>query len=263
MEVSARYTYAPVGRCIYCGSAQQLSEEHIIPYALDGHLVLPKASCRQCAAITKQFEQTCSRDMFGPLRIRLDLQTRRKKLRPKSLEITTFNAKGKSETKTVPSHQFPKACVGLKLQPPGIILGQPPTDQIHNPTIVMSSEDSEVKPYIPENQHAVVLGMIDHNAFFRLLAKIAHSFVVARIGVDGFKHRIPPLLIGKPGDSTDTFPYLVGGDTEDPSPEKSLHVLDERQVSIRGMNFRVVTIRLFAFMGMPRYKIVVGEDLTC
>jgi hypothetical protein len=125
----------------------------------------------------------------------------------------------------------------------------------------MSSEDSEVKTYLPGDKHGVLLAMIDYNAFFRLLAKIAHSFAVARIGIDGFRHRIPPLLIGKSGDSVDTFPYLVGGDVQDLPTEKSLHVLDDHQVSISGVRFRVVTIRLFAFMRMPRYQIVVGEDL--
>lgn len=265
MEVSARYIYPPVGRCIYCGSAKELSEEHIIPYALDGHLVLPKASCGQCAAITTKFEQTCSRDMFGPLRIRLDLQTRRKKQRPKSLKIITFKDfkdKNKSETKTVPSEQFPRACIGLNLPPPGIILGQPPTEQI-NLTMMMSSEDRETKTYLQGNQSAVVLGMMDFNAFFRLLAKIAHAFAVARLGLDGFKHRIPPLLVGKPGDSPNTFPHLVGGDLSELTPESCLHVLDEKQILIQNVPFRLVTIRLFAFMGMPRYQVVVGEDLSC
>ena len=46
--------YAPVGRCIYCGAfSNALTKEHIIPFGLAGNaLVLPKASCQTCAAIT-------------------------------------------------------------------------------------------------------------------------------------------------------------------------------------------------------------------
>jgi hypothetical protein len=48
--------------CIYCGTqadqteAKELSDEHIIPYALGGNLVLPKASCDRCAKETHAFE---------------------------------------------------------------------------------------------------------------------------------------------------------------------------------------------------------------
>jgi 5-methylcytosine-specific restriction endonuclease McrA len=39
-----------VGRCIYCGSSDSLQKEHVIPLALQGHLVLARASCPRCAA---------------------------------------------------------------------------------------------------------------------------------------------------------------------------------------------------------------------
>src|SRR3712207_8495388 len=57
--VMSRPPYPPVGRCIYCDaeryapdSARGLAEEHIIPYGLNGDLVLPEASCRRCERIT-------------------------------------------------------------------------------------------------------------------------------------------------------------------------------------------------------------------
>src|SRR3546814_3930149 len=77
-------TYPPVGQCIYCGSTKEpLGKEHIIPYGLGGNLVLPKASCKGCEAITGGFEQVCLRTMFGPARLRLNMPTRRRKERPK------------------------------------------------------------------------------------------------------------------------------------------------------------------------------------
>ena len=261
MEVSARYAYPPVGRCIYCGATENLSEEHIIPYALDGHLVLPDASCSKCAGITKKFEQICAREMFGPLRIRLKLNTRRKKQRPKHLPIVTFDDQGNSKTVTVSSEKFPRVCLGLKLPLPGIMLGQKPTRVLDNPTIVVSSEDSEVKPYMPKDKHGAIFGVMHCNAFILLLAKIAHAFAVANFGMERFKHRLPPLIVGADDDSEDTILYLVGGDTQDTQQEQSLHSLNHRLVQINGKHFRVVIIHLFAFMGMPSYQVVVGEAL--
>ena len=261
MEISSRYAYPPLSRCIYCGAIENLSEEHIIPYALDGHLVLPNASCSKCAGVTKRFEQICAREMFGPLRIRLDLKTRRKKERPKHLPIVTFDDKGNCKAITVSSNKFPRVCMGLKLPAPGILLGEKPTRVLDNPTIVVSYENSEIRQYMPKDKHGVGLGVMHCNAFILLLAKIAHAFAVAKFGIEGFKHRLPPLIVGADGDWEDTLLYLVGGDTEETQREQILHSLNHRLVSINSQLYVVVTIHLFAFMGMPRYQVVVGEAL--
>ncbi len=51
---SPAHVFDPVGRCIYCGRGPdaKLTKEHIIPYGLNGHLILPAASCEICAAKT-------------------------------------------------------------------------------------------------------------------------------------------------------------------------------------------------------------------
>src|ERR1035437_10326423 len=52
----ARIQYPPAEKCIYCGSTESLSREHIIPYALNGEAVIQRASCPDCAKITSVFE---------------------------------------------------------------------------------------------------------------------------------------------------------------------------------------------------------------
>src|SRR5258708_6724877 len=79
--------YSPAGSCIYCGSKENLSDEHIVPYALGGRWILPKASCSGCSSITAKFEQTCLRTILGPLRMYFDFPTRRQKERPKTLRL--------------------------------------------------------------------------------------------------------------------------------------------------------------------------------
>ena len=56
-------TYPPVGRCIYCGSTDTLTDEHIIPLALNGTGLLPKSSCVACAKITNSAGQTARRHL--------------------------------------------------------------------------------------------------------------------------------------------------------------------------------------------------------
>ena len=58
--------YAPVGKCIYCGSTQEpLTREHIIPLSLGGSLVLPRATCHTHANTTSTFERSIARVMYG------------------------------------------------------------------------------------------------------------------------------------------------------------------------------------------------------
>ncbi len=58
--------YLPVGRCICCGRARPemaLEEEHIIPLAINGGLILPDASCRRCAeSSTRDPSETFSKE---------------------------------------------------------------------------------------------------------------------------------------------------------------------------------------------------------
>ena len=57
------------GQCIYCGkSGIELSNEHIVAYALGGDFVLPKASCLDCARVTGAIEQAVLRKLLGTMR---------------------------------------------------------------------------------------------------------------------------------------------------------------------------------------------------
>jgi hypothetical protein len=79
--------YPPVGRCIYCGSTEDLTDEHIFPRFLWGSAVLPKASCERCRRLTKEFEQTCARFIFGRFRVVHGLPTDHPRQRPSHLSI--------------------------------------------------------------------------------------------------------------------------------------------------------------------------------
>src|SRR3989338_3816229 len=79
--------YPSAKRCIYCGSTENLSDEHIIPFGMGGQMVIPKASCKACSGLSSAFEGTCLRTMFGPLRMLYDLPSYRKKSRPKKLPL--------------------------------------------------------------------------------------------------------------------------------------------------------------------------------
>ena len=84
----ANHIYPPVGRCIYCGATEppadigRFTDEHIIPLAMGGNLILPQASCKQCEKIINREIETpvCSQE-WGLLRAKRNFPTRNKKKR--------------------------------------------------------------------------------------------------------------------------------------------------------------------------------------
>jgi hypothetical protein len=86
-----------VGRCIYCGSTDQLSDEHIVPAGLGGDQILYKASCESCRLKIKVIEDSCLGEMKA-IRYRRGIGLRRVKMRPDTLTLWVLtNWDGKQE----------------------------------------------------------------------------------------------------------------------------------------------------------------------
>jgi hypothetical protein len=250
-------TYDPVGACIYCGTCEgQLTREHIIPLGLGGNWVLPQASCNACAAITRDIEQFCLRPMLGPFRIRLKLPTRRPKERPATLPIEYVRTDGERERSSVPSEQFPGVCFGFRWPAPGLLRGQPPTENFEGDLVVRYIE-SEMRVHATPDRRKVKLGAINMLLFARMLAKIAHSYAVANLGLNAFTPLLPDLILGKSA----VAPWLVGGDTSGsvPATQQDLHSVYLQNCMTAGVEYTLVAVRLFGFVGMPRYHVVVGK----
>lgn len=65
-----------IGQCIYCGCTEGLSKEHIAPYGLGASWLLLKASCRRHRDITCRFELDVLRNLWGPVRAAIGIQSR-------------------------------------------------------------------------------------------------------------------------------------------------------------------------------------------
>lgn len=63
--------------CIYCSSKDDLSSEHVVPYAWGGVLQIHRGSCEKCRRITQGFENFALNDGAMPyVRKALGLQSR-------------------------------------------------------------------------------------------------------------------------------------------------------------------------------------------
>ena len=80
------HLYPPVGRCIYCGATspspgtERFGDEHIIPLAFGGNLVLREAACKECEKIiNREIETPVLFKEWGYLRIKRNFPSRKKK----------------------------------------------------------------------------------------------------------------------------------------------------------------------------------------
>src|SRR6266478_5809071 len=96
-------TRAPsAGLCIYCGRTEELTDEHVVPFALGGNLILPDASCSECNKITSAFEQRVLRGFMQHARVAGHFPTRRPKERPTTIPIE-IKQDGQFKTVRLPS----------------------------------------------------------------------------------------------------------------------------------------------------------------
>jgi hypothetical protein len=259
-----------IGQCIYCGalgSQAELTDEHLIPFALGADTYLKDASCKACAKITSDFETHVARNIFGHLRVHIGVQTRRPKRRPTVLP-TRVVRRGAEIRLVLPVKDHPHFLVMPVWESPGIFRGEQPQTLFTNlsshmlyyipPNIntTLDLEDGELAKLVPDYR-------IDANQFARAIAKIGYCQAVALFGLDGFRPlALPDLILGK----YTGISQFVGSELSNPPPPEPSgrqHRVDVFDLTVHGMRLLVARVRLFADSGTkehgtPIYTAIVG-----
>ena len=272
-DVILHKRFGPVGKCIYCFSdvLETLTDEHIIPYALDGTLLLTKSSCIDCNRVTSSFELTVARKMMGAMRSRHKFPSRNPKKRPRTLPAIAVFHDGDHEI-SVPTEDFAAYFPVLWFQPPGIMVGRDPSVDVS-----IRGEfwrfPSELTVTSIGAQAIVYSGEFDFIAFARMLAKIGHAFAVAQLGIDGFVPALLDIIHKRYARLHDVW-HLVGGEPQSSAPRShiittTLHELQLYYYPDIADGIVTCQIRLFSTLngsegqGMPIYEIVVGYFNAC
>jgi len=246
--------FDPVGRCIYCGATDALTREHIIPFSLNGDLILPDASCRTCAKITGKIEGYVTRTMFGAFRAAYNMQTRNPKQRPKAFPVRPGRGVDRAEPVLIPTGDFPVNMHLPVLPVARYLRGLPDTNTVRNAGFWSWVDVEKGRAVARRLGTRTINSNESHPAIFvQMLAKIGHAYAVSQYGVDGFE----PLAVDWALDRKRTINYIVGCDeTIPPQPEPDLHRL---QLYVHAENRTIACqVRLFAQLGAPLYHVVVG-----
>jgi len=252
--------------CIYCGAAEHLHDEHIIPLALGGRWILPGASCGECGKKTSAFERTCTRTILGPLRMLYDMASRRKKDRPDTLPLKVRKRPGADWTTIeVDRDEYPFLIILPQLELPDDLTGKVTAGERGakakqlwtrgafgqlgiQPHLEALARRFDVAEFMPT-------GTVDVPSFCLLLAKIAHSYVTAEMGVDNFEPFLSPIVTT--GDLSNRVQHIGGVLRQEPKTNNLHEVSFERKITPPGIV--AVRIRLLACLGTPTYFVSAGR----
>lgn len=250
-------SFPPVGRCIYCDSVDDLSDEHIIPYSMEGNYLLPKSSCEECRRRTAIVEN-CARTMFGAFRSRFGFQTRRPESR--ILEVDLFrigSPAGAAPVARGPAEKYARLTLPF-LEPPRVLSGRPLLLG-SDPFPLRGSVNIEPQSVPDRDVTLESRNVIAVKPFIRMVAKIGLGISYAYFP-DRFRPLVREMILGK---SLDPSRY-VGGAPEFPIPPtlNSLHFTGWSLLKGRdGVSYLCCHVRLFSGMGAPSYQVLVGDQL--
>jgi len=259
--------YGPIGRCIYCSSpiysadepARKFGDEHIIPDGLGGDLLLLEASCKKCESKTSGLESLCIQKLFDSARPHFQFARDRGKLKR---TLVPVRAGSTGDTTKVPISDHPGTLMMFKFDVATTFTSfMPPPAFVGEIVLCPVVSDFGKKVAKVKGLHVKLGGGIRADTFGRFLAKIAHSYVVAKHGIDGFIPCLQPVIIGEPPYDHDLSRFVGSSLAEEPVGSENHEIEIIPRKSSSGQNLIVARIRLFARQPMPVYYVVAGTPL--
>lgn len=268
----------PVNQCIYCGiSNEDLTDEHIIPYAISGNsAILLKSSCTKCARIIQIYEQNVLRNQLGQFRYRIQAPSRNKRNRPthQYLDFIEVN-RSLQAVRNLGKRKFritdlPISLSVWNLCPPRI-LGEQSSDADHFGHPWVSIEENldhklhaikiarQVARETKSEHVAIKVNTICRDDFLRFLAKTAHAFAIFELGLGSFKPTLQDIILNK----SHNLDMFIGGTELNPlipyNPSNTIELTVGTVGFGPAKGYTAVYIRLYPILGTPPHIVIVGQ----
>jgi len=257
----ARRQFDSIGICIYCGNKDQLTREHIIPFALNGTAVLPAASCKCCATITGQLENIVLRGPLRPVRVFLKMRSRsRHSNAPKSLPLRIVRNK-KDETVLLPLEDYPILVHFPVFSHPRFIRGVSGTGiEMTGVNSISFGQNPQIVGKKLGAQKIIINEGIQHPvALARMIGKIAYCTAIAEGQIDpAQRSEIVSSILGKQDDIGQWV-----GTVDGPSAKYEPGTLHRIAVARNLDNGTLlVEVQLFADAAAPTYGVIFPSTIT-
>jgi hypothetical protein len=196
--------------------------------------------------------------MMGAARAHLGLR-RRKPKRPVKTITTFVGDLRTAPPKKISLRDHPGALLMFAFGLPGVMLNLPPRPFQGGRVVI-----TKILPDFDQRARRSSGAFINTKGFTaepfaRMLAKIAHAYTVAVIGLDNFN----PLLINAiRGFEPMNLSSFIGTELFHEPPVQELHQISLiQQRRSDGKEFHIVRVRLFSCFDTPTHRIVSGEVL--
>lgn len=246
--------FTRIQTCIYCFTQEaELTDEHIVPYALNGRWVLREASCTECNKLTTRFERNVCRELLASTRAYHEFQTRRPKERPTHVPLTVI--RGDIEEKiSVPISEYGAVTNFALFEPPAKLLGKQVTGIIMNGQHQHRYGGMDVRE-LAHKYNANGIGFIitySPTDYAKLIGKIAYGFAVGYFGLEAIEevYVLPALR-----NEVDDIGNWVGI-SDRPLPQQADMGIE---LGMLGKDI-IARVQLFGeWPGSPTYMVVVGR----
>lgn len=255
-------SYRGKGRCIFCLTElppEELTDEHIIPEALSGigQMKILKGSCSDCnAEANSRYEQEALKLDFGPARAVIGLRRKRrgKGQKPRTeLEVAlgdwVTDPYRPAKLVNIPPEQYPDVFMLTMFRPAGILSGadRQELSEIRFGISQFDGRNSDLDVTTNETKSPWALALT--------IAKIAYTFAVAELGIEGFNgESIRDLLKDRRSDAFN-FVGSLPIESKEHFTQRHLHKLYLRERN----GWQTVIVHLFASFGHQPYEVVVGK----
>jgi hypothetical protein len=187
-EIAENRTVKAVGKCIYCGSLENLHDEHCIPESLNRVHVLGKGSCGDCAKITSKFEGDYARESMLPVRTAWNMKSKQSKSKRPTEFPMRFIKGGREQVISVPVEDHYSVIPLVEIGAPGKYPNRPHALGLRNRQFKLNP--FRIRPdkhidYLVKKYGADEMSVdfqIDVSGFLRMIAKIAYCQVVWKYG---------------------------------------------------------------------------------
>lgn len=245
------------GACIYCRrSGLTLTDEHVVPYFIGGKHVIIKASCLDCADITKRFEQEVARELWGDARISYNAPSRRKKTRQSHIILPGRTLE--EQPLSIPYNEYPAPMIFYGMGKAGILQGlDEATDVSLKWQVKYIADDTKIKMFEKKYPGRLV-AKFKHvpESFGRLIAKIGYGQVLCSLDPSDFEPICLPYIIG----SKKNVSFIVGSgrDTVAKSTPGIGYFMGTVFIDDESNALILAEIRLLGDNGTPTYHVVIG-----
>jgi hypothetical protein len=247
--------------CVICGKAplagENLTTEHIIPFALGGNETLPKSVCKRCAHKTSRAEAAVLRGALFAFRTKIGLPTRSNE-RPKELPLFCINEDEKRRI-SVPIGDYPVVLPLPRYGEPGIFSGV--SARVPSKPWFFAEEADFGVLSRDYGVNAFATMALDTFAFAQMLAKIGHVWLTKVLGFGGFEPLLARYIISN--DSPKLFNF-VGSEDQSNISQGKVKIDHTLGVSKRVTPFGTLIscdIQLFRNLGAPLYRVIAGREL--